>query len=203
MQNNKCKLEKADILELTVKYVKKLHYQVEDSSSTATSSDRLDTSKQSYLTGFSDCVRQIIDFVADISDLSFRDSLQSHLNQCLFSIQSNEQTSASVVVDGSNSTLSFPTNSSSSSGPFSTSFCITPPSPAPSAESNLSSSSSASLSPECLTLPLAPLTRSLKRQFSDDEGEASDEDEQDCFNTSGPINLSKMSKGVDATWRPW
>ena len=188
-----------------MKYVKKLHYQVD--STTPTSADHLETSNQSYLSGFSDCVRQIIDFAADITDSSFRDSLQSHLNQCLFSIQANSESanqchSPAVVVGQTNSPLplSPPNSSSSSSVPFSTSFC-TPPSPAPSAESNLSSLSSASLSP--LTMPHHAPMRGLKRQFSDDEEEASDEEEQDCFNTSGPINLSKMSKGSDATWRPW
>ncbi|KAH9399404.1 hypothetical protein TYRP_017815 [Tyrophagus putrescentiae] len=157
-ENNKCKLEKADILELTVKYVKKLHYQTVDSPTAASTADHpMDTSSnQSYLSGFSDCVRQITDFVGDISDVSFRESLQSHLNQCLFSIQSSESANQCpppvVSVSQSSSVLPpSPSNSSnSSSAPFST-FC-TPPSPAPSAESSLSSSSSsASLSP--LTLP--------------------------------------------------
>mgnify|MGYP002649522323 CR=1 FL=1 len=168
------------------------------------------SSNQSYLSGFSDCVRQITDFVGDISDVSFRESLQSHLNQCLFSIQSSESANQCpppvVSVSQSSSVLppSPPNSSNSSSAPFST-FC-TPPSPAPSAESSLSSSSSsASLSP--LTLPHHhhhAQMRGLKRQFSDDEEEEpSDEEEQDCFNTSGPINLCKISKSSDATWRPW
>ena len=191
-QNNKCKLEKADILELTVKYVKKLHADVSSpSSANGTSSDPLAQSTAGYVTGYSDCVRSIVDFISELSELSEaqRDTVQAHLNQCLYSVQSGTQNSGPIGTQAA-----------------STTFC-TPPSPAPSAESNLSGSSSPSLSPSLTAAVQGEIqSRAVKREFSDsDSYDDSDGDGDYDFDSCGPINLSKMPKlGTNGdTWRPW
>lgn len=113
-QKNKCKLEKADILELTVKYVKKLHQSYMDSVS-----PNADT-PQPYLNGYYDCVQQVNSFMADMHSSNVapvQEMLSSYLNQCLLNFQQSGTTPGQ-----------------------STSLFCTPPSPAPSSESCLSNS---------------------------------------------------------------
>ena len=110
-QNNKCKLEKADILELTVNYVKKLHQehqQQEEEKSTKINDN------QHYLSGYSECVRQICEYLTknqtQISYESLKDFLQQSLSITYQQHKHHDQQAATTFV--------------------------TPPSPAPSSESN-------------------------------------------------------------------
>ncbi|KAH9416570.1 hypothetical protein DERP_009933 [Dermatophagoides pteronyssinus] len=111
-QNNKCKLEKADILELTVNYVKKLHQehqQQQEEKSTKINDN------QHYLSGYSECVRQICEYLTKNQTQISYDTLKDFLQQSLsITYQQHkhhdQQTTATTFV--------------------------TPPSPAPSSESN-------------------------------------------------------------------
>ncbi|KAJ6219070.1 hypothetical protein RDWZM_004882 [Blomia tropicalis] len=218
-QNNKCKLEKADILELTVKYVKKLHQEVSNDSHHQIGSDH-----SPYISGYSDCIRQMVDYVSDIAELGPKigQTLQSHFSQRLYSIQMQQSDSSTTINDPTPPSPPNSVNSNSSLSPNSTinpyasiPFCMEQPlSPALSSQSSSTSSSTSSSLPEQSN---QSNRRNLKRTFQDDVDEEEEEededddqyyyDDEDMFgDMSRPINLSrsKVNKtDKSEAWRPW
>lgn len=160
-----------------MKYVKQLHEQ-----SYRKESD--------YVNGFSDCIRQVTDYIADIPEVTneVKHSLNSHLNQCLVNIENKSATASH--------------------------FLNTPPSPAPSAESAASSdSTSPANSAAKFSEPISPV---CFRMSDDDEYEYDDEDldeepemshHQHQFLQSSqlPLNLKVMNSAPEdeEVWRPW
>lgn len=158
-------MEKADILELTVNYVKQLHHQREECGT-----------HQSYVAGYSDCVRQVLEFITDVPELgdTAKQSLSGHLTQNLATVQQQHQASFT-----------------------------TPPSPAPSSESNQSSASCS---------PTEGFHRNETRHASPIDFEDLDEedlDDEEAFEVEmahRPLNLKvNREPGVesDDMWRPW
>lgn len=166
-----------------MKYVKTLHEQ----------SQQKDTS---YITGYSDCIRQLCEFISEIPEMesTVKQMLESHLNQCLINIQQSH----------------CPTGR----GHFST-----PPSPAPSSESAVSSESTSNspvssggveeshyrrtMSPVCFRM-------SDEEEFDEDDEEESDGSFHHRLSTlysglTGPLNLScpQTKPDDDEVWRPW
>ncbi|OTF83285.1 Transcription factor HES-1 (Hairy and enhancer of split 1)-like [Euroglyphus maynei] len=109
-QNNKCKLEKADILELTVNYVKQLHQEHVQQQQQQQQSTKIG---EQYLSGYSECVRQMCEYLtknqSQISYESIKDFLQQSLST---TYQSHHQQRSQTTT------------------------FVTPPSPAPSSESS-------------------------------------------------------------------
>jgi len=96
VQNPKCKLEKADILELTVKYVQQLH---QNRLNEQTENNQ--TILNDFVAGFAECAKQVEEFVCQNSnqpiDPIVVTSLNSHLNNCLNTLESQEVINYGVI----------------------------------------------------------------------------------------------------------
>jgi len=94
IQNPKCKLEKADILELTVKYVQQLHQNRLNQQT-----DNNQTILNDFVAGFAECAKQVEDFVCQTTPIDpiIVTSLNSHLNNCLNSLESQEVINYGVI----------------------------------------------------------------------------------------------------------
>ncbi|KAH7644063.1 transcription factor hes-1 -like [Dermatophagoides farinae] len=73
-QNNKCKLEKADILELTVNYVKQLHQEHMEQKQQSTG--KIDDDQ--YMAGYSECVRQMCEYLTKNQSKISYESIMKH-----------------------------------------------------------------------------------------------------------------------------
>ncbi|XP_054160031.1 transcription factor HES-1-like [Oppia nitens] len=198
LQNSKSKLEKADILELTVKYVQQLHQQKLTDRKENTSSQQQQQSTQSmlrdFVAGFAECAKQVEEFVCHtpaVDPIVFT-SLNSHLNQCMTSFDSTADDTVNYSVIRH------------------TRQCC-PPSPAPSNVSSASSSSSTGISSTS-----GPHQSMLDAMQLSPVSSAADEDM--------PLNLSSSNRYHhhpmidehnfphhlmhgqildDSVWRPW
>jgi len=87
IQNSKSKLEKADILELTVKYVQQLH-QNRLQERKENSSENPQQILNDFVAGFAECAKQVEEFVCQTQPLDpiVVTSLSSHLNNCMNSL---------------------------------------------------------------------------------------------------------------------
>ncbi|XP_046912341.2 uncharacterized protein LOC124493317 isoform X1 [Dermatophagoides farinae] len=122
-QNNKCKLEKADILELTVNYVKQLHQEHMEQKQQSTG--KIDDDQ--YMAGYSECVRQMCEYLTKNQSKISYESVKEFLQQSLsITYQNHNHQRSQTTATTTTTTTTF----------------VTPPSPAPSSESLSSSSSS-------------------------------------------------------------
>jgi len=116
IKNSKTKLEKADILELTVKYVESVN---ERGLREHNSHPKPTNTFTEFIAGFTECAKRVQQFVCEWPSTSpiVVTSLSAHLNKCIETLQTHESNTEGVIRH--------------------TSHCC-PPSPAPSTLSSVS-----------------------------------------------------------------
>lgn len=174
-------MEKADILELTVNYVKQLHQQQQSACVTDLISD-------SYLTGYADCIHQINKYINGIGNQQMGHKQKELFTNYLTCILAQQQ---------SRQKISFSTFSA-------------PPSPAPSFDSSLSLSTNTS-SPDTNANELIKSTKNNnndKVKFNSDVSAEDDDSFENVYedilvnnSTDLPLNLKVIPD--DDVWRPW
>lgn len=166
-------MEKADILELTVNYVKQLHQQQQSACAT-------DLISESYLTGYADCIHQITNYVGDIDmqhmDTEQKESFKDYLTSILAQQQSRQKTCPST--------------------------CSTPPSPAPSFDSSLSLSTNIS-SPGENEIIKSTKNNASDNALAKDENDSLDAFGHILMDNSTDVPLNLKIIPDDDVWRPW
>ncbi|GAB6026233.1 hypothetical protein CHUAL_012442 [Chamberlinius hualienensis] len=87
------RLEKADILEMTVQYVHQLHNKRNESIKSAKNDDiSVDSNDRLFVNGFLECVKEIKNYCNQRDDIDWKeDNLLRHLENCVRQLTENDK----------------------------------------------------------------------------------------------------------------